>query len=99
MGRSARGQLLARTGRTAVRARVFALGLALFFGAVEARADESHFELQTSLDARDVWVRSMPTMTLPSPLTTPLRALSGGPLPSTGSQQFLSFAWDTTLTV
>ncbi len=41
----------------------------------------------------------MPPITLHAPVDTPLRTLPMGDLPSTGSQQFLAFTWDTGLTV
>jgi hypothetical protein len=85
---------------TAVRATCIAF--VCFSGVLltgrEASA-EDRWQVQTSLDARDVWVRSMPAMSLRSPLETPLRTLPSGTLPSTGSQQFLSFTWDSGLAV
>jgi len=73
------------------------VGVLLWEG--RAHAEEPRFQLETSLDARDVWVRTMPAMSLRSPFDTPLRTLPAGTLPSTGSQQFLSFTWDSQLAV
>jgi hypothetical protein len=88
------------TWATAVRALLLVLGcfLGVLLAARPASAQE-RWQLQTSLDARDVWVRSMPEMSLRSPFETPLRTLPSGTLPSTGSQQFLSFAWDSAAVV
>jgi hypothetical protein len=67
-------------------------------GSGAARADDLQLRLQTSLDVRDVWVRQMPQIQLNSPVDTSLRTLPPGTLPSTGSQQFLAFTWDTAAT-
>jgi hypothetical protein len=64
-----------------------------------AGAAEPHFELGTSLDARDVWVREMPPIDLRSPYDMSSRTLPAGTLPSTGSQQFMALTWDTGATV
>ena len=89
--------------RDAVRASFFALAavaaslLALVPRA--ARAD-NQWRLQTSFDARDEWIRSMPSLSLHSPFDTPIRTLPGGAsLPSTGSQQFATLTWDAGATV
>jgi hypothetical protein len=65
----------------------------------EARADGPRWELQTALDARDVWMRAMPALVLRSPYEAPNRTLPAGTLPSTGSQQFMALTWDTGATV
>ncbi len=64
-----------------------------------ARAADPRWELQTSLDARDVWMRSMPPIDLRSPFDLSQRTLPAGTLPSTGSQQFAAVTWDAGLTV
>ncbi|HEY8090402.1 MAG TPA: hypothetical protein VIF09_21220 [Polyangiaceae bacterium] len=64
-----------------------------------ARAD-NRWRLQTSFDARDEWIRSMPSLSLHSPFDTPSRTLpAGATLPSTGSQQFATLTWDAGATV
>jgi hypothetical protein len=65
----------------------------------EAHASDPLWELQTSLDARDVWVRSMPPIELRSPFDAPHRTLPGATLPSTGDHQFMALTWDTGITV
>ena len=83
--------------------RAICLALAGFFGILlatrEAFAQQDRWQVQTSLDVRDLWMRSMPAMSLRSPFETPLRTLPPGTLPSTGSQQFLTFTWDSGLAV
>ena len=65
----------------------------------EARADD-RWQLHSSLDARDTWIRSMPTLSLHGPFDTGLRTLpSGASLPSTGSQQFATLTFDAGATV
>jgi hypothetical protein len=84
-----------------VRAHAFAFAavaslLSAFAGDALAA---NRWELWTSLDARDAWVRTMPEFTLRQPFTTPLRTLPEGHLPSTGSEQFLALAWDSGVTL
>jgi hypothetical protein len=65
----------------------------------EALAADPRWELQTSLDARDVWVRSMPPIELRSPFDGTYRTLPAGTLPSTGDHQFMALTWDSGVTV
>lgn len=81
--------------RDAVRALALLLavaGLAVLPGGEAQAADRWDFEM--GLDARDVWFRRMPQLSLHSTFTTSTRTLSGGSLPSTGAQQFAALNWD-----
>jgi hypothetical protein len=82
-----------------VRPFAFAAVAFLLSAVAGDAAAADRWELWTSLDARDEWVRTMPQLTLHAPLDTPLRTLPEGRLPSTGSQQFLALAWDAGLTL
>jgi hypothetical protein len=75
------------------------LSLTAALAAPAAEAADPGWELQTSLDARDVWLRAMPPIDLRSPYDASLRTLPAGTLPSTGSQQFMALTWDSGATV
>ena len=65
----------------------------------EAGAAEPRWELQTALDARDVWMRALPPIDLRSPFDAPNRTLPAGTLPSAGEHQFMALTWDSGITV
>jgi hypothetical protein len=63
-----------------------------------ARADVL-WDIQTALDARDLWMRALPPIDLHSPYDGLPRTVSAGTLPSAGPHQFMAITWDTSLTI
>jgi hypothetical protein len=95
------GRVLALRVSDVVRA-LFAFGacfLSATLAAGSAEAADPRWELGTSVDARDIWLREMPPIDLRSPFDASQRTLPAGTLPSTGSQQFMALTWDTGATV
>jgi len=64
-----------------------------------ARAADTMWDLQTALDARDVWMRALPPIDLHSPYDGLPRTVPAGTLPSAGAHQFMAITWDTSLTI